>query len=127
TVREDHRTQHRGDPPDSGEVQVVPEPLHDHGAGDHHRYGERQAQPEPVGEHLRAVPGVLVVPAMALVVPGGLVRVGVVIVAGRESTGRRTGTGGPRAVVRRGGVPKLVRGGMARARFHAPDRTPWGY
>ena len=37
------------------EVQAVPEPLHDHRAGDDHRDGEHQAPPEPV-QHLALCP-----------------------------------------------------------------------
>ena len=47
---------------------IVPEPVHHHRAGDHDRDGQRQAQPELPPEHLRVVPGVLVMPVLPRVV-----------------------------------------------------------
>jgi hypothetical protein len=45
---EEHdRAEHRADPLDAGEVELVAEPVHDHVAGDHHRHGQQQAPPEP--------------------------------------------------------------------------------
>ena len=56
---EDDRPEHRADPLDPGEVELVAEPVHDHVAGRHHRDGQQQAPPEPPPERLGVVPGVL--------------------------------------------------------------------
>ena len=55
---EHERAEHRPDPGDA--VELVAEPVHDHLARDDHRDRDQQRQPEPAAEHLRVVPGVLV-------------------------------------------------------------------
>ena len=46
---------------DPREVELVAEPVHHHLAGDDERDRQEQAEPEAPAEHLRVVPGVLVV------------------------------------------------------------------
>src|SRR5690606_8665621 len=103
-----------------------------------HRDGEHQAPPEPVGEHLRAVPGVLVVSALVpgpvsvagrVPVPGvvpvpGLVPVlgvvpvpGTVVVPGLVVVPvfMGAGSGRGRALRRRRGAVRRWRGRLPRA------------
>ena len=80
TPQEHERAEYRPDQVDAGEVEHVPEPVHDHVAGDHQRDREQEAQPEPSPEHLDVMASVRVVALGLVAVPlvgGVLVTVGV--------------------------------------------------
>src|SRR3546814_3876308 len=55
---EDDSSEHRTDPLDPVEVELVAEPVHDHVAGGHDGNAEQQAPPKPTSEHLHVVAGV---------------------------------------------------------------------
>ena len=65
-IEEHGRPEHRADQADPGEVEVVAEPVHDHLTGDRQRDGEHEAHPEQAMEHLRVVPGMAAMAAMAV-------------------------------------------------------------
>src|SRR5699024_10577690 len=70
---EDHRPEHRADPVDAREVELVAEPVHDHRAGRDDRDAEDQAPPEPPAEQVLVMAGVL--PVTAVLAVAGVLRV----------------------------------------------------
>ena len=66
---EHERPQHRPVPLHPRQGQLVTEPVHHHVAGDDEGHRQQQAEPEAATEHLRVVPGVLVMAAVRVVHP----------------------------------------------------------
>ena len=109
------RAEHRADPLDAGEVELVAEPVHDHVAGHDHRDGQQQAPPEPAPEHLDVVPGVRAVAAVSAVISPAVVIVVVVVVRMRHVDGVRRALSVLQLVVH------------ADLRRDADQHTPQGY
>ena len=74
TPPEHDRAEHRPEPRHPSEVELVTEPLHHHLAGHDQRNRQRQTHPEPAAEHLRVMPGVLVMAVPAIGAVAGVLR-----------------------------------------------------